>query len=347
MAKVLVTGGAGFIGVNLVAKLLKEGHEVVVLDNFYTGRKEKLASLGVTLIPRDGREASAGDGFDAGRKEKLGGLEVVLLEQDVREAIAGEYDWIFHLACPASPPHYQQDALFTLETAFDGTRQVLECARRCGARVVIASTSEVYGDPLLHPQQENYWGNVNPIGARSCYDEGKRAAETLALLYKQARGVDVRLARIFNTYGPHMEPDDGRVISNFVLQALRNEPLTLYGDGSQTRSCQYIDDLLRAFLLYIEKPVEELDAFFSERGVPVPVLNLGNPRETTVREIAEGVLALLPESRSELICKPLPADDPKRRRPDISWARACLGWEPEVALEAGLQRTIDHFRSLA
>jgi len=318
MAKVLVTGGAGFIGVNLVAKLLGEGHEVVVLDNFYTGRKGKLAGLGVAL-----------------------------LVQDVREPIAGVYDWIFHLACPASPPHYQQDALFTLTTAFDGTRQVLECARKCGARVLIASTSEVYGDPLLHPQQERYWGNVNPIGARSCYDEGKRAAETLALLYKRAHGVDVRLARIFNTYGPHMEPDDGRVISNFVLQALRNEPLTLYGDGSQTRSCQYIDDLLRAFLLYIEKPVEELDAFFDERGVPVPVLNLGNPRETTVREIAESVLALLPESRSTVVCKPLPADDPKRRRADITWARACLGWEPQVTLEAGLERTIAHFRSLA
>ncbi len=317
MAKILVTGGAGFIGVNLVARLAAGGHDVTVLDNFYTGRKEKLSGFGITL-----------------------------LQQDVREPIQGAYDWIFHLACPASPPHYQQDALYTLSTAFDGTRQVLDCARTCGARVLIASTSEVYGDPLLHPQQETYWGNVNPIGARSCYDEGKRAAETLALLYKRAHGVDVRLARIFNTYGPNMEPDDGRVISNFVLQALHNEPLTLFGDGSQTRSCQYIDDLLRAFLLYIAKPVEDLDAFFDARGVPVPVLNLGNPHETTVREIAEGVLALLPESRSAITYKPLPADDPKRRRPDITWAKACLGWEPQVSLESGLRRTIAHFRRL-
>lgn len=315
MASVLITGGAGFIGANLARRLIEAGHTVTVLDNLYTGRKSELE-----------------------------GLPLTLLERDVREPIPGEYDWIFNLACPASPPHYQREPLFTLTTSIDGLRNVLELAKRTGARVLHASTSEIYGDPLVHPQPEPYWGHVNTLGIRSCYDEGKRVAETMALEYRRTYGVDVRLVRIFNTYGPHMDPKDGRVVSNFILQALRNEPITLYGEGQQTRSFQFVEDLLNGFMTYMEAPKEKLEAFFKEKGLDIPVLNMGNPGEFTVRELAEEVLKLLPESTSTMVFRPLPGDDPKRRKPDIAWAKACLGWEPRIPLREGLAKTIPYFR---
>lgn len=317
MARILITGGAGFIGANLTRRLLALGHAVTILDNFYTGCRENLAGL----------------------------HGIALLEADVRAPIEGAYDWVFSLACPASPPHYQRDPLFTLTTSLEGMRRVLELAHRCGARVLHASTSEVYGDPLVHPQPESYWGHVNTLGIRSCYDEGKRAAETMALEYRRTFGIDVRLVRIFNTYGPHMDPKDGRVVSNFILQALRGEPITLYGDGGQTRSFQYVDDLVEGFMAYMAATPETLDAFFAPKGCAIPVLNMGNPGEFTVRQLAEAVLGLLPESPSRLVFCPLPGDDPKRRKPDITWAKACLGWEPRVPLREGLARTIDYFRN--
>lgn len=318
MKRVLITGGAGFIGANLARRLLADGHAVTVLDDFCTGQRANLEGLGVTL-----------------------------LERDVREPIPGEYDWVFNLACPASPPHYQRDPLFTLTTSIDGIRRVLELAGRCGARVLHASTSEVYGDPLVHPQPETYWGHVNTLGIRSCYDEGKRAAEAFALEHRRACGVDVRLVRIFNTYGPFMDPQDGRVVSNFILQALRGEPITLYGDGAQTRSFQFVDDLIAGFLAYIQADPARLEAFFAPKGCAIPVLNMGNPGEFTVRQLAEEVLRQIPESRSALAARPLPGDDPKRRRPDVSWAKACLGWEPRIPLRDGLAKTIAYFRGLA
>lgn len=319
MKNVLITGGAGFLGTNLTRRLLALGHNVTVLDNFYTGRLQNLAGLE--------------------------GVEV--LHRDVREPIPGTYDWIFNLACPASPPHYQRDGLFTLTTSIDGMRRVLELADRCGATLIHTSTSEVYGDPLVHPQPETYWGHVNTLGIRSCYDEGKRVAETLALEHSKAHGTDVRLVRIFNTYGPWMDPQDGRVVSNFILQALRGEAITLYGTGEQTRSFQYVDDLLAGFLTYMEAPREKLVDFFAPRGLAVPVLNMGNPGEFTMRQLAEEVLKLLPESASTLTFAPLPGDDPKRRKPDITWAKECLGWEPRIPLREGLAQTIDYFRNLA
>lgn len=316
MKRVLITGGAGFIGANLTRRLLALGHTVTVVDNFRTGRRKNLAGLaGVTVW-----------------------------ERDVRAPLEGDYDWVFNLACPASPPHYQRDPLFTLETSVDGMRRVLEVARRCGARVLQASTSEVYGDPLVHPQPESYWGHVNTLGIRSCYDEGKRVAETLALEHRRAFGTDVRLARVFNTYGPYMDPQDGRVVSNFILQALRGEPITLYGDGGQTRSFQFVDDLVTGFLAYMGAEAETLGAFFASKGLDIPVLNLGNPGEFTVRQLAEEVLRLVPESESTLAFRPLPGDDPKRRKPDIAWAQACLGWVPRVPLREGLTKTIAYFR---
>lgn len=318
MKRVLITGGAGFIGANLARRLLADGHAVTVLDDFCTGQRANLEGLGVTL-----------------------------LERDVREPIPGEYDWIFNLACPASPPHYQRDPLFTLTTSIDGIRRVLELAGRCGARVLHASTSEVYGDPLVHPQPETYWGHVNTLGIRSCYDEGKRAAEAFALEHRRACGVDVRLVRIFNTYGPFMDPQDGRVVSNFILQALRGAPITLYGDGAQTRSFQFVDDLVAGFLAYIQADPARLEAFFAPKGCAIPVLNMGNPGEFTVRQLAEEVLRQIPESRSALAARPLPGDDPKRRKPDVSWAKACLGWEPRIPLRDGLAKTIAYFRGLA
>ncbi len=314
--KVLITGGAGFIGANLSRRLLAEGHEVAILDDLYTGQRANVPE-GATFW-----------------------------EKDVREPIDGTFDWIFNLACPASPPHYQRDPIFTLFTSIDGMRQVLELAKRCGARVIHASTSEIYGDPAVHPQPEPYWGNVNTIGIRSCYDEGKRVAETMAVEYKRNYGVDVRLVRIFNTYGPFMDPKDGRVVSNFVNQALKNETITLYGEGRQTRSFQYVDDLVNGLMRYIRADEADLMAFFKTKNFALPVLNMGNPGEFTIRELADEVLKLLPDSTSARAHRPLPGDDPKQRKPDIAWAKELLGWEPKVPLAEGLVKTIAYFASL-
>ncbi|MGW6007954.1 UDP-glucuronic acid decarboxylase family protein [Streptomyces sp. NPDC055210] len=303
--RVLVTGGAGFIGSHLCERLIDDGNEVICLDNLFTGRRGNMAKL-------------------------LGNPHFEFERHDVAEPFHAEVDQIYHLACPASPVHYQRNPVRTVRTCVQGTLNALELARETGARLFIASTSEVYGDPEVHPQQEDYWGHVNPIGIRACYDEGKRCAEALAVSFARQYGVEVRLGRIFNTYGPRMHENDGRVVSNFAVQALREEPLTIYGDGSQTRSFCYVDDLVEAIVRLM---AAETDAR--------PV-NLGNPQETTVEQIARQIKRLA-GSRSELAFRPLPEDDPTRRRPDISRADTLLGWEPKVDLEDGLRRTIADF----
>jgi UDP-glucuronate decarboxylase len=304
--RILVTGGAGFLGSHLCERLLKEGHEVVCLDNFFTGRKANLASF------RDHPN-----------------LEVV--RHDVIDPFKFEVDQIYNLACPASPPHYQYNAIKTVKTSVMGAINCLGLAKRTRARVFQASTSEVYGDPSVHPQPESYWGNVNPIGIRSCYDEGKRVAETLFMDYHRQNGVDIRIVRIFNTYGPRMDPNDGRVVSNFIVQALKGEDLTIYGDGTQTRSFCYVSDLIEGFCRLMNHP-----------SLIGPV-NIGNPGEFTMLELAELVLGKI-GGRSKIVHLPLPGDDPKQRQPDISLARAELGWQPQVPLTDGLDRTIEDFR---
>ncbi|MBP1806814.1 UDP-glucuronic acid decarboxylase family protein [Rubellimicrobium aerolatum] len=304
--RILVTGGAGFLGSFLCEALLERGHDVLCLDNYSTGSPGNIEHL------RDN-------------------LRFGVLRHDVTTPMHHEVDEIFNLACPASPVHYQADPIQTLRTNVEGAMNVLRLARRVRAKVFQASTSEVYGDPLVHPQPEGYWGHVNPIGPRSCYDEGKRCAETLFFDFHRQHGVNIRVVRIFNTYGPRMHPNDGRVVSNLIVQALRGEPLTLYGDGSQTRSFCYVDDLIDGFLRMMAGP----------DSLPGPV-NLGNPGEFTVRELAEIILDLT-GSRSALEHRPLPADDPRQRKPDIAQARAQLGWEPKVSLRHGLERTIAHF----
>ena len=306
--RILVTGGAGFLGSHLCEHLLELGHEVVCLDNFFTAQRGNVEHL-------------------------LDDHHFELVRHDVTEPIVMEVDEIYHLACPASPVHYQRNPVRTIRTAVQGTLHMLDMAREVHARILIASTSEVYGDPREHPQREQYWGHVNPIGPRACYDEGKRCAETLTVSYARQYGVATRIARIFNTYGPRMHEDDGRVVSNFVLQALRDQPITIYGDGTQTRSFCYVSDLVAAFVKLMLLPDD-----------PGPV-NLGNPRESTVRELADLVLRLT-QSRSELKIEPLPVDDPTRRCPDIGKARELLGWEPRVALEEGLTRTIEYMREV-
>jgi UDP-glucuronate decarboxylase len=308
--RVLVTGGAGFIGSHLCERLLDLGREVVCLDNMLTGRRANIEHLlgrpGFTFVPHDVAQPLPND---------------------------GRIDRIFNLACPASPVHYQRDPVKTVQTNVLGAYNVLEFARRTGARVLQASTSEVYGDPVVHPQVESYWGNVNPIGPRSCYDEGKRVAETLMMDYHVQYGVETRLARIFNTYGPRMAEDDGRVVSNFVLQALRGEQLTIYGEGRQTRSFCYVDDL-----------VEGLTRLMSFEGTDAHLpVNLGNPDEFTIRELAELVTEMIPGSGG-LAFRPLPQDDPTQRQPDITRATTVLGWAPAVPLRQGLERTIADFR---
>ncbi len=305
--RILITGGAGFLGSHLCERLLNAGHEVICLDNYFTGRKANVEGL-------------------------RGHPRFELVRHDVVEPFSFEVDRIFNLACPASPPHYQHDPIHTVKTSFLGALNCLELARRTGARVFQASTSEVYGDPAVHPQPESYWGNVNPIGVRSCYDEGKRVAETLFMDYHRRHGVAVRIVRIFNTYGPRMHPGDGRVVSNFIVQALRGEDLTLYGDGSQTRSFCYVDDLIEGFCRLMDHD-----------GLTGPI-NVGNPGEFTMRQLAEEVLRLT-GSRSRIVQRPLPADDPRQRQPDIALARQHLGWEPVVPLAEGLQRTIEYFRT--
>jgi len=304
--RILVTGGAGFLGSHLCQRLIDEGHEVLCLDNFFTGARSNVAHL-----------------LDNPRFE--------LTRWDVNQPIVLEVDEVYHLACPASPIHYQRNPVRTIRTCVIGTLNMLELCREVHAKLLIASTSEVYGDPEVHPQTEDYWGNVNPIGPRACYDEGKRCAESVAISFSRQYGVPVRIPRIFNTYGPHMHFDDGRVVSNFVVQALKGEPITIYGDGQQTRSFCYVDDLIEGFLRLMASDID---------ATPV---NLGNPTERTIRELAENVVAQI-GSDSKLVSRPLPTDDPVRRQPDISLAKARLDWEPTVALEEGLGRTIADFR---
>jgi len=304
--RVLVTGGAGFLGSHLCERLLTAGHEVVCLDNFFTSDRRNVEHL-------------------------LEDHRFELVRHDVTQPLTIEVDDVFHLACPASPIHYQRNPVRTIRTAVHGTLNMLDLAREVRARILIASTSEVYGDPETHPQSEPYWGHVNPIGPRACYDEGKRCAEALTVSYARQYGVVTRIARIFNTYGPRMHEDDGRVVSNFVLQALRGEPITIYGEGTQTRSFCYVSDLLEGFLRLIELDDD-----------PGPV-NLGNPSERTIRDLAELTIRLT-GSESELRFEPLPVDDPTRRCPDITKAQRLLDWKPEVSIEEGLGRTIEHFR---
>lgn len=307
MARVLVTGGAGFIGSHLCETLINSGHEVVCLDNFFTGRRVNVAHL-------------------------LGNKNFELIRHDVIEPILIEVDQVYHMACPASPVHYQHNPVKTIKTSVLGTINMLGLAKRVGSRILLASTSEVYGNPLQHPQKEEYWGNVNPIGLRSCYDEGKRVAETLMMDYHRQNKVDTKIIRIFNTYGPRMLFDDGRVVSNFIVQALTNQPITLYGDGSQTRSFCFVSDLVNGII-----------KMMNSSNFVGPV-NLGNPNEITVKELAERVLKMT-NSKSEIVFKDLPQDDPTRRKPDISLAKEKLNWEPEVALEKGLEQTIKDFSS--
>ena len=308
--RVLVTGGAGFLGSHLCERLLADGADVLCVDNFYSGTKDNIAHL-------------------------LGHPCFELIRHDVTFPLYVEVDEIYNLACPASPVHYQHDPVQTTKTSVHGAINMLGLAKRVGARIFQASTSEVYGDPAVHPQQENYWGNVNPIGIRSCYDEGKRCAETLFFDYWRQHGVSIKVARIFNTYGPRMHPNDGRVVSNFIVQALRGEDITLYGDGSQTRSFCYVDDLIDVIVAFMG----------SDREFTGPV-NIGNPGEFTIRELAEAVIELT-GAKTKLVMRPLPSDDPKQRRPDIALARDKLGWEPKIALRQGLERTIAYFRTLA
>jgi UDP-glucuronate decarboxylase len=307
--KILITGGAGFIGSHLCERLLKEGHEVIVLDNYFTGQKKNVHHL------MDDRN------FE-------------LIRHDVTMPFFIEVDQIYNLACPASPIHYQYNAIKTLKTSVMGAINMLGLAKRINAPILQASTSEVYGDPNIHPQVESYWGNVNPIGIRACYDEGKRAAETLFVNYHRQNNVKIKIIRIFNTYGPRMHPNDGRVVSNFIVQALKGTNITIYGDGSQTRSFQYVDDLLEGMVRMMN----------SREDFHGPV-NIGNPREFTIKELAEHVIELT-GSKSKIIYEPLPQDDPLQRQPDISLAKKELDWEPKVHLREGLIKTIDFFKTI-
>jgi len=307
--KILVTGGAGFLGSHLCDRLVEGGNDVLCVDNFYTGTRDNILSL-----------------FDQPRFE--------FMRHDVTFPLYVEVDEIYNLACPASPVHYQYDPVQTTKTCVHGAINMLGLAKRTGAKILQASTSEVYGDPEVHPQPETYRGNVNPIGARSCYDEGKRCAETLFFDYRRQHNTEIRVARIFNTYGPRMHPNDGRVVSNFIVQALKGEPLTIYGDGSQTRSFCYVDELVDGLIRLMEAP----------DGTTGPV-NLGNPGEFTIRELAETTIALT-GSASTLVEKPLPEDDPQQRQPDIALARDLLAWDPKIPLEDGLKETVDYFKGV-
>ena len=308
MKKVLVTGGAGFLGSHLCDRLVSEGHDVLCVDNFFTGSKRNIEQL-------------------------LANNRFELMRHDVTFPLYVEVNQIYNLACPASPVHYQHDPVQTTKTSVHGAINMLGLAKRTRARILQASTSEVYGDPEVHPQPESYWGKVNPVGIRSCYDEGKRCAETLFFDYWRQHQLEIKVVRIFNTYGPRMHPNDGRVVSNFIVQALKGEDITIYGDGQQTRSFCYVDDLIEVFVRMMG----------SESDFTGPV-NIGNPTELTMLELAERVLKLV-GGKSKLAFKPLPADDPKQRRPDISLAKEKLGWEPKVPVEEGLRRTVEYFRS--
>ena len=305
---ILVTGGAGFVGSHLCKRLLKDGHEVLCVDNFFTGNKDNILEL-------------------------MGNKKFELLRHDVTFPLYVEVDQIYNLACPASPIHYQFDPVQTTKTSVHGAINMLGLAKRTKARILQASTSEVYGDPEVHPQVESYWGKVNPIGIRSCYDEGKRCAETLFFDYWRQHKLEIKVIRIFNTYGPNMHPNDGRVVSNFIMQALQNKNITIYGDGSQTRSFQYVDDLIEVMVRMMN----------SKKSFVGPV-NTGNPVEFTIKQLAEKVLEMIPESKSKIVYKKLPMDDPKQRKPDISLAKKELKWEPKIKLEDGLAPTIAYFR---
>lgn len=304
----LVTGGAGFLGSHLCDRLVERGEDVLCVDNFHTGSKRNV----MHLLPHERFE---------------------LLRHDVTFPLHVEVDWIFNFACPASPIHYQRDPVQTTKTSVHGAINMLGLAKRLGARILLASTSEVYGDPEVHPQPEGYWGRVNPIGLRSCYDEGKRCAETLFFDYHRQHALQIKVVRIFNTYGPRMHPNDGRVVSNFIVQALKGEDVTIHGDGQQTRSFCYVDDLVDATLRMMDSPTDF-----------VGPVNIGNPCESTMLELAEKVLSLT-GSRSKLVRRPLPPDDPRQRQPDIALAKSRLGWEPRVSLDDGLAETIAYFRS--
>ena len=310
MKRILVTGGAGFIGSHLCARLVREGNDVICLDNYFTGSKDNIRQL-----------------LDCHNFE--------LVRHDVTTPYYAEVDEVYNLACPASPPHYQYNPIKTMKTSIYGAMNMLGLAKRANAKILQASTSEVYGDPAVHPQVESYWGHVNPIGIRSCYDEGKRSAETLFMDYHRQNGVLIKIIRIFNTYGPNMNPNDGRVVSNFIMQALRSEDLTIYGNGLQTRSFQYVDDLVEGMV----RMMATADGFIG------PV-NIGNPGEFTMLELAEKIIELT-GSKSKIVHCPLPGDDPKQRKPDIALAKEMLnGWEPKVRLEEGLRRTIEYFKDL-
>lgn len=306
--RILITGGAGFIGSHLCERLLKDGHEVICLDNYFTGSKQNILHL-----------------MDHPHFEAV--------RHDVTVPCVMEVDEIYNLACPASPVHYQFDPIHTVKTSVLGALNMLGLAKRCKARILQASTSEVYGDPSVHPQPETYWGNVNPVGVRSCYDEGKRCAETLFMDYRRTQDVDVRIIRIFNTYGPRMNPNDGRVVSNFIVQALKGEDITIYGNGTQTRSFQYVDDL-----------VEGMVRMMAVENFSGPV-NLGNPEEFTMVELAEKIIEMTGSS-AKTVFRPLPLDDPAQRKPDIRLANEKLGWQPSIPLEKGLEKTIAYFRSI-
>lgn len=310
MKKIIVTGGAGFLGSHLCERLVNEGHHVLCVDNYFTGSKNNIAHL-------------------------LDNKNFEVIRQDICIPLYVEVDEIYNLACPASPGAYQWDPIQTMKTSVLGAYNMLGLAKRTGAKILQASTSEVYGDPSVHPQTEDYWGNVNPIGIRSCYDEGKRAAETLFMDYWRVHSVDVRIIRIFNTYGPRMATDDGRVVSNFIVQALEGKPITIYGDGHQTRSFCYVDDLIEGMVRYMA-----LDA---DSAIPGPI-NLGNPGEFTMLELASKIKEIT-GSNSQILQMPLPQDDPKQRRPDISKAKQYLNWEPNIALEEGLIKAIEYFKT--
>jgi len=307
--KILITGGAGFLGSHLTERLLERGDEVLVVDNFFTGSKQNLVHL-------------------------LGNPNLEVMRHDVTFPLYVEVNQIYNLACPASPVHYQHDPVQTTKTSVHGAINMLGLAKRTRARILQASTSEVYGDPEVHPQPESYWGKVNPIGIRSCYDEGKRCAETLFFDYYRQHALEIKVVRIFNTYGPRMHPNDGRVVSNFIVQALQGKDITIYGDGQQTRSFCYVDDLIEVMIRMMDTPAEFIG----------PV-NIGNPGEFTMLQLAESILKLS-GSKSKLVFEPLPSDDPKQRQPDIALAKSQLGWQPKVALEDGLKETIAYFRQL-
>ena len=327
MKTALVTGGAGFLGSHLCERLLNEGYRVVAIDNLYTGSRANMRSFAknknFTFVKADVTDLRTGDA-----------------------RLKTKFDEIYNLACPASPVHYQAKPFLTTMTSIMGALLCLELAQRDGAKMLHCSTSEVYGDPIVHPQEEHYWGNVNTIGIRSCYDEGKRVAETLIADAIRTSDVDARMVRIFNTYGPRMHPQDGRVVSNFIMQALNGKNITIFGDGSQTRSFQYCDDQINAFRAYMALPKAKVRAFFKKHKLGAPVINTGNPGEYTIKELAEKTLKMLPGSKSKLVYKPLPGDDPKKRKPDITLAKALLGWEPKISLDEGLAKTIAYFKTV-